>query len=179
MLNHSLTVLVIVDVQGKLATLMHEHEQLIHNIVTMIKGAQLMNVPILWLEQLPEKLGSTVPEITAALPDVTAVRKSSFSAMGEPDFTAALMQTGARQIVLAGIEAHICVYQTAMDLLAAGYEVEVLVDAVSSRTLQNKQVALDKLSARGAYLGSVEMALFELLKTAEAPEFRAIAKLIK
>ncbi|WP_419835123.1 hydrolase [Endozoicomonas atrinae] len=179
MLNLDSTVLVVVDVQGKLATLMHEHESLFHNIVTMVKGAKLLNVPILWLEQIPEKLGGTVPELANELSGFSPVRKSSFSACGEPSFISALEHTGCRQVLLTGIEAHICVYQTAMDLLAGGYEVEVLVDGVSSRTLQNKEVALDKMSAQGADLTTVEMALFELMKSAEAEKFREIAMLIK
>ncbi|KEI72132.1 hydrolase [Endozoicomonas elysicola] len=179
MLNLESSVLVVVDVQGKLATLMHEHESLFHNIVTMVKGAKLLNIPILWLEQIPEKLGNTISELTSELSGCSPVRKSSFSACGEPDFVSALEKTGSRQVLLTGIEAHICVYQTAMDLLAGGYEVEVLVDAVSSRTMQSKEVALDKMSALGADLTTVEMALFELMKSAEAPQFREIAKLIK
>ncbi len=179
MLNLESTVLVVVDVQGKLATLMHEHEQLSHNIVTMVKGAKLLNLPIIWLEQIPEKLGPSIPELAKELLDFSPVKKSSFSACGEPDFMSALEKTGCRQVLLTGIETHICVYQTAMDLLAGGYEVEVLVDAVSSRTIQNKEVALDKMSALGADLTTVEMALFELMKSAEAPQFRDIAKLIK
>ncbi|MFK0572948.1 hydrolase [Endozoicomonas sp.] len=179
MLNLESSVLVVVDVQGKLATLMHEHKSLFHNIVTMVKGARLLNMPILWLEQLPEKLGNTIPELASELSDFSPVRKSSFSACGVPDFISALEKTGRRQVLLTGIEAHICVYQTAMDLLTGGYDVEVLVDAVSSRTLQSKEVALDKMCALGADLTTVEMALFELIKTAEAPQFREVAKLIK
>ena len=179
MLNLESTVLVVVDVQGKLATLMHEHEQLSHNIVTMVKGAKLLNLPIIWLEQIPEKLGPSIPELAKELLDFSPVKKTSFSACGEPYFMSALEKTGCRQVLLTGIETHICVYQTAMDLLAGGYEVEVLVDAVSSRTIQNKEVALDKMSALGADLTTVEMALFELMKSAEAPQFRDVAKLIK
>lgn len=183
MLTIDRTVLVVVDVQGKLANLMHEHESLFGNIVTMVKGAKLLDIPIIWLEQMPEKLGATIPELADELvdklSDVSPVRKSSFSACGEPAFMSALEQAGSRQVLLAGIETHICVYQTAMDLLAGGYGVEVLVDAVSSRTLQNKEVALDKMSALGADLTTVEMALFELMKSAEAPQFRDVAKLIR
>lgn len=179
MLSLENTALVVVDVQGKLATLMHEHEALFHNIVTAVKGAKLLNIPILWLEQIPEKLGETIPELVWELSSIKPVHKSSFSACGEPEFVRALKKTGCRQILLTGIETHICVYQTAMDLLDNGYEVEVLVDAVSSRTIQNKEVALDKMSALGADLTTVEMALFELMECAEAPQFREIARLIK
>lgn len=179
MLNLESTVLVVVDVQGKLATLMHDNQTLFHNLTTMVKGCRLLDTPILWLEQIPEKLGATVPELARELSGFSPVRKSSFSACGEPEFLAALEQTGRKQVLLCGIETHICVYQTAMDLLATGHGVEVVVDAVSSRTLHNKKVALDKMSARGADLTTVEMALFELMKSADAPRFRDVAQLIK
>ncbi|WP_067520943.1 hydrolase [Endozoicomonas ascidiicola] len=179
MLTTDNTLLVIVDVQGKLATLMHDNEALFKNLQALAKGSVLLDIPILWLEQLPEKLGSTIPELQDILSDLTPIEKSSFSGCGAQGFTSALKASGRQKILLAGIEAHICVYQTAADLLLQGYEVEVVVDAVSSRTLQSKDVALDKMSALGADLTTVEMALFELMETAEAPQFREIARLIK
>ena len=179
MLNIESTVLLVVDVQGKLVTLMYEHEQLSHNTVTMVKGARLLNLPIIWLEQIPEKLGPTIPELAKELLDLSPIKKSSFSACGASYFMSALEKTECHQVLLTGIETHICVYQTAIDLLARGYGVEILVDAVSSRTIQNKKVALDKMSTLGANVTTVEMALFELMRSAETPQFRDIAKLIK
>ncbi|MGB0360490.1 MAG: hydrolase [Endozoicomonas sp.] len=179
MLTRDDVLLVVVDVQGKLATLMHEYQALVHNLQSLTKGSVLLNIPILWLEQLPEKLGPTIPELKQVLTSLTPIEKSTFSACGTMEFTAALRGSGRKQILLAGIETHICVYQTAVDLLEQGFDVEVVVDAVSSRTERNKEVALDKMSALGADLTTVEMALFELMQTAEAPEFRDIAKLIK
>lgn len=179
MLTDENTALVIVDVQGKLARLMHEHEALFNQLVAMTRGARELQLPIIWMEQIPEKLGATIEPLAKELGGIEPIHKSSFSCLGEPDFLKALEKSGCRQVLLMGIEAHICVYQTARDLLDAGYAVEVIVDAVSSRTLQNKEVALDKMAAAGADLTSVEMALFELMKTAEAPEFRAVARIIK
>ena len=179
MLTRDDTALVIVDVQGKLATLMHDQPSLYKNLVAMVSGARELALPVLWMEQIPHKLGPSIPEIVELLPEQNPVSKSSFSCYGEPAFVSALEQTNKKTVLIVGIEAHICVYQTAMDLCRSGYEVEVVSDAVSSRSETSKSVALDKMASAGIGITCTEMALFELMKTAEAPEFRAVAKLIK
>ena len=179
MLSIDNTLLVIVDVQGKLASLMHEQEALYKNIVTMAKGARALAMPILWMEQLPEKLGPTIPELTEVLDGLQPMPKSTFSCARHSGFMESLEMTGREQVLIVGIEAHICVYQTAMDLLELDYQIEIVTDAVSSRTEQNKQIALDKMATSGIDFTSVEMVLFELLQTADAPQFRDIARLIK
>ena len=179
MLSIENTALVIVDVQGKLATLMHEQEALYKNLVTMVKGARALQVPILWMEQLPEKLGPTIPELANELEGLQPMSKATFSCCRHPAFLESLEISNRDQVLLIGIEAHICVYQTAVDLLSAGLHVEVVTDGVSSRTEANKQVALDKLATAGVELTSVEMCLFELMQTAAHPGFRQIAQLIK
>ena len=179
MLSKENTVLVVVDVQGKLATLMHEAEGLSKNLVAMVKGARELALPVLWVEQIPEKLGSTIPELVAEMKGLQPISKTSFSCYQNKEFVSALRAIRRHQVLVVGIEAHICVYQTARHLHEAGFDVEVVADAVSSRTLQNKEIALDKLTACGVDLTSVEMALFELMETAEAPEFRTVAGLIK
>ncbi len=179
MLRRDNTVLVLIDIQGKLATLMHEREQLFANLQILTRGARVLELPILWLEQYPRGLGPTIPEIAGLLPDLQPLPKISFSACGLPEFVRRLARTGRRQVLLAGIEAHVCVYQTGRDLLAAGYRVEVVADAVSSRTAANRRLGLQRLEAAGALLTSVEMALFELLGRAEGPEFKQIAALVK
>ena len=179
MLNIENTVLVVVDVQGKLATLMHEQEAMMKNIISMAKAARTLALPVLWMEQIPDKLGPTAPELADVLEGLQPIAKSSFSCCGHEGFMEALDMTGREQVLLVGIESHICVYQTAVGLLEQDYHVEVVTDAVSSRTEANKQAALDKMAGAGVELTSVEMALFELLKTAEAPQFRNIARLIK
>jgi nicotinamidase-related amidase len=171
--------LAVVDVQGKLAELMHGKDALFKNIQILIQSAKILDVPILWCQQVPDALGPTVPEVAQLLADIEPINKAVFSCCGADQFTAKLNESSRNQILLCGIEAHICVYQTAADLLAKGFEVNVVVDAVSSRTLDNKQIALNRLAAEGASVTSVEMALFELLRTAEHPKFRQIAKLVK
>ncbi|MEJ2649850.1 MAG: hydrolase [Sedimentisphaerales bacterium] len=171
--------LVIVDVQGKLARIMYEKEVLFKNIRILIKAAKILNIPILWCQQVPKALGPTVPEIAELLSDVEPIDKSSFSCCADEQFNQKLKKLNRNQVVICGIESHVCVYQTAENLLRKGFYVNVIADAVSSRTKENRKLALKRVAAEGARVSSVEMALFELLKTAEHPNFKEIAKLIK
>jgi len=179
MLNQNDCCLVVVDVQGKLAQLMHDKETLFKNIRILIQSAKILNIPILWCQQVPAALGETIPEIAELLTDNKPINKSSFSCCGREEFNGKLKDTGRKQILLCGIETHVCVYQTAANLLAENYEVEAIADAVSSRTSANKETGLKRIAAEGAKLSSAEMAIFEILKTAEHPQFRQIAKLVK
>ncbi|MDE8602755.1 hydrolase [Marinomonas sp. RSW2] len=179
MLRKEKTGLVVIDVQGKLATIVHDSELFIANLVKLINAAKLLGLPILWLEQNPEKLGATVPELRAVLDLVKPMSKHSFSACGEPVFVDAIKKSKVNTWLLCGIEAHICVYQTALDLLDSGYMVELVSDCVSSRSLGNKTVALEKLTRKGAEVTSLEMCLFELIKDCRADEFKAALSFIK
>ena len=171
--------LVVVDVQGKLAQLMHGEQALFKNIQILIKAAKILNIPILWCQQCPDALGATVPEIKELLAGNEPINKAAFSCCGAEQFNIRLNELVRQQVLLCGIETHVCIYQAAVDLLRKGFRVDVIADAVSSRTLENKQVALDRMAAGGANISCTEMALFELLKTAEHPQFKQIAKLIK
>jgi nicotinamidase-related amidase len=171
--------LVVVDVQGKLAQLMTEKEILFKNIQVLIQAARTLEIPILWCQQAPDALGLTVPEIAELLTGLEPINKSIFSCCGEQRFNAELSSLGREQVLLCGIEAHVCIYQTAMDLMEGGLGVTVIADAVSSRTERNRQTALARLAADGAHISSTEMVLFELLKTAQHPQFRQIACLLK
>lgn len=171
--------LVVVDVQGKLAQLMHGKDVLFKNIQILISAAQFLEIPILWCQQCPNALGPTVPEIAELLTDLEPINKAAFSCYGVEPFNTKLNGLARNQILLCGIETHVCIYQTALDLLRKGFEVNIIADAVSSRTLENKQIALQRMAAENANIYCTEMALFELLRTAEHPRFREIAKLIK
>ena len=171
--------LAVVDVQGKLAQLMHEKELLFKNIQILIKAAKILNIPALWCQQVPDSLGPTIPEIAELLTGIEPINKSSFSCCGDDQFNLRLNQLNRNQILICGIETHICIYQTAMDLFRKGYQVSVIADAVSSRSMENKEIALQRIAAEGMKICSVEMALFELLKSAEHPGFKEIARLIK
>jgi nicotinamidase-related amidase len=179
MLDEKDCCLVVIDVQGKLAELMHDRENLFKNLRILIQAFRILEIPVLWCQQVPAALGPTVPEIAELLTGLEPINKSSFSCCGCEEFNDKLHTLGRSQIILCGIEAHVCVYQTAVGLIEQDYEVEVIADAVSSRTLVNKDIGLDKIAAEGAQITSVETCLFEILKTAEHPHFRQIAKLIK
>ena len=179
MLERESTALLLVDIQGKLAQLMQDKASLFGNLQKLVKGIRVLEIPILWVEQNPAGLGPTIPEVADLLPDLQPIAKMSFSACGEPRFVAALEKTNRRQVLIAGIETHICVYQTAVELLAMGYGVHVVADAVSSRSAVNKAIGIEKMNAAGAVLTSVETALFELLRVAQGDAFKAIAGIVK
>jgi nicotinamidase-related amidase len=179
MLDEKDCCLVVVDVQGKLAGLMHDKDNLFKNIRILIQSAKILDIPILWCQQVPAALGPTVPEIAELLGGCEPVNKSSFSCCGCEEFNNKLEELGRKQVLLCGIETHVCVYQTAVDLIERDYEVDVIADAVSSRTLENKQIGLNRIAEEGARLSSTELALFEILRTADHPQFRQIAKLVK
>jgi nicotinamidase-related amidase len=179
MLDIDRTVLVVVDVQGKLAEIMHEKESLYQNLRRLIMGTKALAIPIVWTEQIPEKMGPTVPQVKKLLENIQPISKKYFSCCGEPGFMASLAAIARKQVILCGIETHVCIFQTAADLLSRGYEVHVPADAVSSRTLSNKLTGLDRIRAAGGIVTSVETALFELMRTAEHPAFREILKIVK
>ena len=179
MLKKDEVVLVVVDVQGKLAQLMANKTNLFGRLEQVIKGFTALNLPIIWLEQVPVKLGTTIPEVANLLPDINPIAKTSFGCMGCEEFRLALQETGRKKVVLVGIEAHICVYQSAAQLLESGYDVTVIAEAVSSRTPENCTIGLNRMAQLGASISSVEMLLFELLETAEAKQFREIATIVK
>jgi len=188
MLTPQNTILVLIDVQEKLTAVMHDKEALIINLIKLVKGVQVLDIPIIWLEQNPDKMGRTLPELRELLSDQSPITKMSFSCCGADGFEAALQASGRRkQILIAGIETHVCVYQTAVELIRGGYSAEVVIDAVSSRRITDKETGLAKIQACGAHSASsgqghittVETALFELIRTAEHPSFRDILKVVK
>ncbi|MGM8366784.1 hydrolase [Virgibacillus sp. W0181] len=179
MLNKDQTVFVLVDVQGKLAHIMHESKELLGNLGKLIQGLRKLDIPIIWLEQYPQGLGPTADEVKQYLTDLEPIAKMTFSAYKNEQFQEAFNELGRNQVLVAGIESHICVYQTAKDLKEHGHDVQIVKDAISSRTLESKQLGVDKMKSYGITETNVEMALFELMETAEHPEFKAISKLIK
>jgi len=179
MLDKRQTVLVVVDVQGKLAQMMYQRDLLFQNLQILVRGMQLLGVPIILMEQTPEKLGSTVPEIREILSEMEPIAKKTFSCAGNPEFMSRLKEFKAGDVILAGIETHVCVYQTAADLIAEGFRVHVVVDAVSSRTESNKKAGLSGIFDDGGHATSTEMLLFELQRSAGGDVFRELIKLVK
>jgi nicotinamidase-related amidase len=179
MLQLDSTVLVVIDVQDRLFRVMPDREALAASLRKLIKGALVLGVPVIFTEQNPRGLGPTIAELASLVPGIQPIPKLSFSGCGDERFRRELEALGRRQVLLAGIELHICVYQTALDLLASGYEVQVVADCVASRRAEDKEIGLAKLRDSGAGLATAEMALFELLKTAEGDVFKEISRIVK
>lgn len=177
MLNREEALLAVIDIQGNLYLAMDEKEFLLANTAKLIKGINSLEIPIILTEQV--KIGPTIPELARLMPDVKPIIKNSFSCCGDAQFLEALIASGKKQVLVCGIEAHVCAYQTSMDLMERGYEVYVVADAVSSRTAGNREIGIQKLLASGAILTSTEMALFELLKTATDPKAKDLFRIIK
>jgi nicotinamidase-related amidase len=170
---------VVVDIQERLFPHIHEHQQLSENLVKLIKGLKILNVPMIVTQQYTRGLGQTIPPVAEALGEFEPLEKLTFSCYGDPDFVNVLNDSGKNHIILAGIETHVCVLQTAMDLLDIGYEVIIIEDCVSSRRLNDKQVALKRMRDDGVIITTCESILFELLKVAGTEEFKAISQLVK
>jgi len=179
MLTQDQTAFVLVDVQGKLAETVYESDAILNNLSNVINGLEVLDIPIVWLEQNPKRLGPTVSHVAEQIQTAKPLGKMSFNARENEPFLDALQATGRKQVLLGGMEAHICIFQTAMDLTELGYEVHVITDAVSSRTAANKEVALHRLASENIILTSVEMCLFELMKTAEHEKFKEILPFVK
>ena len=179
MFDKEKSVLVVIDVQGKLAELVHDRDKTYQNIRGLIETAKILGIPILWTEQVPEKIGVTIPEITQALPGLNPITKISFSCCGEKLFLKSLRQLKKRQIVLTGIETHVCVYQTALDLLKKKYSVSVIADCVSSRSIQQTLIALEHIKTLGGNIITLEMLACAWLKRAEGEAFKGVLRLLK
>ena len=182
-LNREDAVLVVVDVQERLVPAIHRelYERSIRNFKIVIEAAGTLGIPIVLTEQYPKGLGRTVPDVVQALEGkpYERIEKVAFSCGRDEGFLAAIAKTARRQIVIVGMETHVCVYQTSVDLINAGYEVFVLDDAVSSRFLHNYQSGIASLRDAGAVVVSAETAVFQWMKVACTPEFKKISSLLR
>jgi len=179
MLDQKNCALVLIDVQGKLAQIMYDRDNLFKNLHILVSGMKLLNIPIIWMEQVPDKLGPTIPEIKDVLIDQKPISKDVFSCVKNKEFNNTINKLNPKDIILAGIESHICVYQTAMDLLEKNRNVHIVRDAISSRISKNKELGIDRMLLQGAIQTSVEMLLFEIQGEAKGERFKQISKLVK
>jgi nicotinamidase-related amidase len=179
MLSRQHSVLHIIDVQEKLFNVMNEREALRDNMVKMLKGIRVMDIPVIWIEQYPQGLGKTIPELSDIMEGMEPLEKMCFSSSRNQAFNEQLKKLGRNQVTIMGIETHVCVYQTVADLIRRGFDVRVVADACSSRTGQNHEYGIRAMENRGAKITTVEMALFELLGEAGTDEFRRISRIIK
>ncbi|MBA2708861.1 MAG: isochorismatase family protein [Gemmatimonadaceae bacterium] len=172
--------LVICDLQEAFRPVTIDFDAIATRIATLVQGLKLLDVPVLVTEQYPQRLGRTVSSVLHELgPDVMVLDKTAFSCCGASTFTEQLEKSHAWQILLCGLEAHVCVNQTAHDLIVRGHQVHLLLDCITSRTEQNRQIGVEKMRLAGIIPSSVEMALFELMRDAKHEQFKAIQELIK
>lgn len=170
----------VIDMQERLVNLMERRGDLLNAIKKMIKGVNILNVPIMATAQYPEGLGDLEPRVREWLtPELPVLNKTAFSAMADPSIRKQIEELSRSQWILVGIEAHVCVLQTARDLLAAGMQVTVLNDCISSRSLYDYSTAIAELRDLGARISSAETVIFELVHDSSAPEFKQISQLIK
>ena len=174
------TLFLLIDIQEKLLPVISNKEEVEKNAVILARAAEILNIPVIISEQYPRGLGATVETVKKAAAEKTDYyTKTTFSCLQDETITQAIRASGKSQIMICGIESHICVCQTALDLAAGGYQVHLATDAVGSRKPENKTNALNRLSRTGIVITNTESALFELLNIAEGDEFKTIAKLIK
>lgn len=173
-------VLVVVDLQERLLPAIFEKERVVKNALLLMKAAELLGVPVVMTTQYRRGLGEIVPEVAAAAPGVAPLDKLSFGCFGDPGFLARLKSlTGRDQLLVTGIESHICVTQTVLGALEHGYHVHVASDATSSRSEANWKVGLERMRTAGALISSAEMALYELLRRSDALAFKTLLPLLK
>ncbi len=171
--------LIVIDMQERLVPAMQAPARTLRNTRLLLTAAQEMDVPVLLTEQYPKGLGHTVPEIASAAGDAQVLPKLHFSCMEDAGFAAAFRALGRRQAVLAGMEAHICVMQTAASLIEDGVQVFVVSDATASRTAESERACIDRLQAMGAGIVTTEMAVYEWLGKAGTESFRRLLKVIR
>ena len=166
----------VIDVQAKLMAKMAEADRVIANIIRLVEGARILSIPVEATEQYPKGLGPTVPELAARVPP--RPEKLTFSCCGVSGLADRFRTAGASKILLSGVETHVCVLQTGLDLLAAGFKVYVAADAVCSQREQDRALALSRLERSGAVLTTTEAALFEWTEAAGTPEFKEMSRLV-
>jgi nicotinamidase-related amidase len=179
-LDRDQAVLVVIDVQAKLTPAMPHKvfERMCATTAMLVEAAHLLELPVVTTEQYPQGIGHTVPELAAACKN-GVIEKTSFGCCGEPAFLTALEKLGRRQVIVTGMEAHVCVYQTVLGLLGANYHVHLVRDAICSRRKEDFLAGVSNAARAGALVITAEMALFQLLKDSRHEQFRAISRLIK
>jgi isochorismate hydrolase len=173
------TALLLIDIQEKILSVMDKPAQIIKNSLKLIKGFKILNIPIFYTEQYPKGLGNTSAALLKELQGLSAIQKMTFSCAGAGNLFPRLKDNNALQIVASGIEAHVCVQQTVLDLLANDFQVNVAADAVSSRNEFDYRMALDRMRHHGAEITTTEAILFELLNECGTEEFKKISKIVK
>ncbi len=178
-INESDCLALVIDVQERLVPAMHQPEVLLASTVRLLEGYRILGLPLVVSEQYPKGLGSTVPALADLLKAAAILPKLSFSCLDDPAIAEKLASFGRKTIVVSGIESHVCVLQTVVDLLAAGYQVVVLADCVASRQTTERDIALARMAREGAIISTSESILFELCRVTGTERFKAISRLVK
>jgi nicotinamidase-related amidase len=173
------TLAMVVDVQERLFPHIHASENLEKNIVTLVQGLKILNVPVMVTEQYKKGLGDTIPSLAGLVNEYPHYEKTAFSCCDDPGIMEKIELSTKREIILAGIESHICLLQTAMDLKERGFHPVIVEDCVGSRNPENKRIAIMRLMQEGVLITSYESILFELCRIAGTDQFKAISKLVK
>ena len=173
------TIGLVVDIQERLVPVMEENEQFIGNCIKLIQGLQILGIQLIVTQQYTKGLGDTIAEIQSVINDFHYIEKKDFSCFGEPEVAEKLALSGAKNVIICGIESHVCVLQTAIDLKEVGYVPIVVMDCVTSRSFDNMDLASERFRYEGIMMTSLESVLFELTRSASAIEFKEISKLVK
>jgi nicotinamidase-related amidase len=173
------TATVVIDIQERLLPHIHQWEVTLQNCLKLIDGLQVLSVPLVVTQQYTKGLGATEATIVNKIPEFNFIEKISFSCSGEPSFRAKLSSLGKKYIILCGIEAHVCVLQTCLDLIDEGYHPVVVEDCVSSRKPNDKFIAIERMRQEGARITTLESILFELTQCAGTDIFKSISKIVK
>lgn len=179
MMNASRAALLVVDMQERLVPAMADAGRLVRNAEVVARAAARLNVPVVASEQYPKGLGPTIPGLGNLLPGDTVLAKAEFSVMANAALRGRVASLGRRQVVVVGIEAHVCVMQTSLDLRTGGYETYVVADATSSRAEENRRAALARMATAGIHVVTTEMVVFEWLGRAGTDAFRELSALIR
>lgn len=178
-LKKETTALIVIDMQERILPVIRNHEMVTENTIKLIKGFKVLNLPVYYTEQYPKGLGHTSQKILRELDGLNAVQKMSFSCSGAENLYDELKAKQLKQIVVCGIESHVCVQQSVLDLLVNNFQVNLIADAVSSRKEIDYNIALDRMRINGAEITTTESVLFELLEVCGTPEFKEVSKIVK
>jgi len=179
LLSKDETALIIIDVQEKLFEKVEDKDRIADSICRLIRFANILGIPIILTEQYPEGLGPTINRIRELVPNVKPIEKIEFSCMASREFRRRLSEINVKNLVLTGIEAHICVAQTAIEAITSGYRVYVVYDAISSRHREDKAIAVERMKQHGVYMVTSEMLMYEVLRRAGTREFKEILELVR
>lgn len=173
------SLVLVIDIQQAMLKIIEDWETICRKVSQLTRAADILNIPVVLTEQYPKGLGNTIPQVLQAIRSPKVYQKEHFSACQEDPFLEVLRSFGRSRIILVGMEAHVCVLQTALDLILSGFEVQVVFDAVSSRTAFNRDVGIELMRQAGVVITSTEIVLFGWIHRSNTDEFRQVHPILK